>query len=214
KVRYVVIENQKVELTRIDLPGVPEEVAPKIIGKLKNKVNTPLDVTAIESDMNAALEVLREEGYFYARMEPVRDNRIVRYARSFQTAQLSIPFEVGRKTFFDGILISGNTKTKDIVIERELELEKGDLVTSKEINRLREKLIALGLFSNVTITPFLTQSSISDQYWLSFLVEVKERDFGLGEIAPGYRTDLGPKASVQVSYNNLGNMNRTVAFKT
>lgn len=212
--RYIVSENQRVELSRIELPGVPSEVQTKIISRLKNKQGTPLDVTSIESDMNTALDVLREEGYFFARISQINDANIVRYARSYQTARLVIPFEAGRKTYFDGMLVTGNTKTKSVVIEREVELKKGDLVTSKEINKLREKLISLGLFATVTITPFLTQSSEQDQYWLSFLVEVKERDFGLGEIAPGYRTDLGPKASLRLSYNNWQGMNRTIAFKT
>ena len=213
-VRYIVNENQKVELNRILLEGVPSDLAPRILERMKNKQGQPLDVTAVESDMNLALETLKEEGYFFARLMNVRDSKIVQYGRNFQTAQLAIPFDVGRKTYFDGVLVTGNSKTDTVVIEREIELKKGDLVTSREINRLRERLISLGLFANVTITPFLTQSSIPEQYWLSFLVEVKERDFGLGEIAPGYRTDLGPKASFQLSYNNWRGLNRTWAFKT
>lgn len=213
-IRYVVIENQRVELTRIDLPGVPSELVPKILERLENKQGEPLNVTVIENDMNTALEVLREEGYFFARLAQVRDSQVVRYARSFQSAHLVIPFDAGRKTYFDGVLVTGNNVTKTRVIEREIDLKKGDLVTSKEINKLRDRLVSLGLFATVTITPFLTQSSQENQYWLSFLVEVKERDFGLGELAPGYRTDLGPKASFQLSYNNWQGWNRTWAFKT
>lgn len=213
-VRYVVIENQRVEVSRIDLPGVPNELVSKITEKLKNKQGRPLDVTAVESDMNTALEVLREEGYFFARLTQVRDSQVVRYGRSFQTAQLVIPFDAGRKTYFDGLLVTGNNVTNARVIEREVDLKKGDLVTSREINKLRDRLVSLGLFASVTITPFLTQSSQENQYWLSFLVEVKERDFGIGELAPGYRTDLGPKASFQLAYNNWQGWNRTWAFKT
>tara|TARA_R110000868_G_scaffold55424_8_gene172380 strand:+ start:46166 stop:49048 length:2883 start_codon:yes stop_codon:yes gene_type:complete len=212
-VRYIVLENQKVEITRIEFPGVPADLSLKIIDRIKLKQGQPLDVTQVESDMNTALEVLREEGYFFARFAQIRDSKVVRYGRSFQTAQIVIPFELGKKTYFDGILVTGNTQTKSVVVEREVDLGKGDLVTSSAINRLRDRLVSLGLFANVSITPFLTQSSQQDQYWLSFLIEVKERNFGLGEIAPGYRTDLGPKASFQLAYNNVQGMNRTVSFK-
>lgn len=213
-VKYVAIENQRIEISKIEFPGVPAKLVAKILSQIKSKQGEPLDVTVIESDMNKALEVLREEGYFFARFAQARDSEIVSYGRSFQTAQIVIPFELGKKTYFDGLLVTGNIETKSVVVERELDLQKGDLVTSKEINRLRDRLVSLGLFGNVIITPFLTQSSLADQYWLSFLVEVKERNFGLGEVAPGYRTDLGPKASFQLSYNNIQGMNRTVLFKT
>ncbi len=212
-VRYTAIENQRVDLTRIDLPGLPDDLKIKITSKFKSKVGQPLDVTVVEEDMTNALNILREEGYFFARITQLRENKIVQYGRSFQTAQIIIPFDLGRKTYFDAILVSGNIATKSSVIERENELAKGDLVTSRDVNRLRDRLTALGLFSNVNITPFLTQSSQKDQYWLSLLVEVKERNFGLGEIAPGYRTDLGPKASFQLSYNNLQGLNRTVSLR-
>ena len=212
-VRYTAIENQRVDLTKVDFPGLPESLKLEIVKKLKSKVGQPLDVTVIEEDMNTALNHLREAGYFFARITQLRENKIVQYGRSLQTAQLIIPFELGRKTYFDGILVSGNIDTKTQVIERENDLKKGDLVTSKDVNRLRDRLTALGLFSNVTITPFLTQSSKEDQYWLSLLVEVQERNFGLGEVAPGYRTDLGPKASFQLSYNNLQGLNRTVSLR-
>lgn len=212
-VRYTAIENQRVELTAIDFPGLTPELKSQIIDRMKSKVGKPLDVTVVEEDMSSALNLLREKGYFFARLTQLRNDKVVQYGRSLQTAQLSIPFELGRKTYFDGILVSGNISTKSTVIEREFELRKGDLVTSREINRFRDRLTSLGLFANINITPFLTQSSEENEYWLSLLVEVKERNFGLGEIAPGYRTDLGPKASFQLAYNNLNGMNRTVSLR-
>ncbi|PIP90919.1 MAG: hypothetical protein COW79_05395 [Bdellovibrionales bacterium CG22_combo_CG10-13_8_21_14_all_38_13] len=212
-VRYSIIENQRVELTAIDFPGLTPELKSQILGILKSKVGSPLDVTVIEEDMSNALNLLRDEGYFFARLTQLRNDKVVKYGRSLQTAQLTIPFELGRKTYFDGILVSGNISTKTSVIEREFDLKKGDLVTSREINRYRDRLTALGLFANINISPFLTQSSENNEYWLSLLVEVKERNFGLGEIAPGYRTDLGPKVSFQLAYNNLNGMNRTVSLK-
>jgi outer membrane protein insertion porin family len=39
-------------------------------------------------------------------------------------------------------------------------------------------------------------------------VQVKEKEFGLGEVAPGYRTDLGWKLSAGVTINNVQGMNR------
>jgi len=47
----------------------------------------------------------------------------------------------------------------------------------------------------------------------TLLITVKEKDFGLLEVSPGYRTDLGAKIGTGITYNNLFGMNRSLSFK-
>ena len=46
------------------------------------------------------------------------------------------------------------------------------------------------------------------------IVKVTEREFGLVELAPGYRTDLGLKLTGTISYLNIGGMNRAVTLRS
>jgi outer membrane protein insertion porin family len=59
----------------------------------------------------------------------------------------------------------------------------------------------------------LSTSDAEDCAHTNLVIQVKEKDFGLGEVAPGYRTDLGAKFSTGLTYNNLGGMNRSISLK-
>lgn len=59
----------------------------------------------------------------------------------------------------DSIKISGNEKTENHVISRELNFDIGDTVSGKMLNFCRERIYSLGLFSNVKIIPHLTENS-------------------------------------------------------
>lgn len=46
------------------------------------------------------------------------------------------------------------------------------------------------------------------------MVKVSERDYGLLEIAPGYRTDIGLKLTGTVTYQNIGGYNRSISLRS
>jgi outer membrane protein insertion porin family len=46
------------------------------------------------------------------------------------------------------------------------------------------------------------------------IVKVTERDYGLVEFAPGFRTDLGAKLTATASYLNIGGMNRAITLRS
>jgi outer membrane protein insertion porin family len=45
-------------------------------------------------------------------------------------------------------------------------------------------------------------------------VKLIERDYGLVELAPGFRTDLGAKLTATASYINIGGMNRSLTLRS
>jgi outer membrane protein insertion porin family len=64
----------------------------------------------------------------------------------------------------------------------------------------------------VTITPVRHSSKVNTA--TDLIVKVSEREYGLIELAPGYRTDLGLKLTGTVSYTNIGGMNRAVTLRS
>src|SRR5260370_22790581 len=67
------------------------------------------------------------------------------------------PFKLGR------ILVKGNTRTPDKVVERELRVTPGQLYNSDEIQRANERLRRGGLFRAVPTTPIPPQPDRPDQ---------------------------------------------------
>src|SRR5439155_27087567 len=75
-------------------------------------------------------------------------------------------FKLGR------VLVKGNTRTQDKVIQRELRVTPGQLYNSDEIQKANERLRGGGLFAGVTITPIHTNPDSEDTRDL--LIEVSE----------------------------------------
>ncbi len=203
------------KLSSIILDGLPYSINQSEIYKvMKNRVGRKFDVTNLDKDLAAVIDVLRENGFYFAQFKVKNNREIVKVNRSKLEVSLDFSLIPGVKTFFGELIISGNRKTKSKVFKREMKLKHLDLVTPKVINEFIGKLRTLGIFSRVGITPIVGQKVGDNKALLNFIVKVREQDFGRGEISPGFRTDLGYKVGFNLSYNNLGGMNRSVLLNT
>ncbi len=86
-----------------------------------------------------------ERGYMDARIVPdVRLNR--------ETGKVDITYDIeeGDIVFVEKVIVRGNTKTRDIVIRRELRIRPGERFDGAKIEKSKERLNNLGFFEEVT----------------------------------------------------------------
>ncbi|MDD5216706.1 MAG: outer membrane protein assembly factor BamA [Candidatus Omnitrophica bacterium] len=86
-----------------------------------------------------------DRGYMEARILPdVRMNR--------DTGKVDVTYEIqeGDLYFVEKVVIRGNTKTKDIVIRRELRIRPGDRFDGQKIDKSKQRLENLGYFEEIT----------------------------------------------------------------
>ncbi|MGH7389225.1 MAG: outer membrane protein assembly factor BamA [Candidatus Rokuibacteriota bacterium] len=99
-------------------------------------------------------------------------------------AKVTLTFEVaeGPEVYVERINISGNLRSQDKILRRELPMAEGDLFTLQKLQRGRQRLVNLGYFEavNVSTTPG------SDRTKIIVNVEVIERPTGLFSIGGGY----------------------------
>lgn len=99
--------------------------------------------------IRSTLETLRmlwgEYGYIYADVDPsvIPDEKTKKVALTFTT-------NLGNKMKLNRITIIGNKKTCEHVVRRELFLEEGDLVTTRQLDLSKERVQALGYFDQHT----------------------------------------------------------------
>lgn len=86
--------------------------------------------------------------------------------------------------YVDQIRIRGNTKTKDVVIRRELRLLPGDRFDGEKLRRSKERLVHLGFFEEVG---FDTEPS-PEAFSRDLVVEVREAKTGTFSFGGGYST--------------------------
>ncbi len=204
EVSFSVKERQQSVLEKINLKGVSEKFKTQILTSLRNKEGSPLNVIELEKDISRGLNSLREAGFYFATITNINDDDVVTYESNYTKSQLNLNFDSGKLTRLENIVLSGNKVTKDKVLKREVPLRRGDLITPAIIKQVRDNINALGLFASVDVLPIVTNKlSDDDENLVNLVIQVVEKKFGRGEIAPGYRTDIGAKLSFTLSRTNL-----------
>ncbi|MBO1074282.1 outer membrane protein assembly factor BamA [Roseomonas marmotae] len=125
-----------------------------------------------------------------------------RVTRNAEAGTVDIVFDVeeGPRSYVERIDITGNTRTQDRVIRRELRLAEGDAFNAAQVERSRQRIRDLGYFSpDVQITS--TPGSQPDQVVLN--TAVTERATGELTLGGGYSTDAGALADVGLRERNL-----------
>ena len=208
---FDIIERRQNVLRKITIEGVPRELREEMLLSMKNKEDMALNIPELEEDIELVSRMAKQKGFYFSEIVNLENGDIIKYSDSFDTSEVHIRFNLGHKSVFERVLIVGNRKTKKEVIEREIRAYQGELVTLEKIQEIENKLVSLELFSSVKLTPLVGRTdSKKGLNFVNLLVQVVERPFGVAELTPGYRTDLGPKVALDVSYNNLWGANHII----
>ncbi len=211
---FEIREGQRCKLVDIQVKNVNARLEKGVVNSLVNKVGKYLNVLALPEDLTGSVKYVRNEGYYFSTINNINDKSILQYSEDFSEATLVLDFDVERKAILDTVVITGNSGTRSKVIKREVHLKRGDIITPQDVDLIWERLTGLGLFSKIEISPFVTNKDKDDDYYnVNLLIQVHEVDFGLIELSPGFRTDLGAKASAVFAYNNVSGMNRSFSAK-
>ena len=141
---------------------------------------TPGEVFS-RSDLRKSVLAINDEyaddGYAYVNVAPLTKKDKIQ-----KKIDLTFDIEQGPLVHIDKITISGNTKTRDKVIRRQLDLAEGDLFSASKIRESRRGVRNLGFFDTVNI-----RDSEGDSPSLSNLnIEVVERPTGTFTLGAGY----------------------------
>lgn len=205
---YKVREGIRTSVRNMTLSGLSSELDKILKRRMINKGGKPFNPIALKEDLKVISGYLKENGYYFSKIRNINSSKIVKYKNDNSEVDITLDIFVGKKIFVDNIIIIGNAKSRKTLIRRELDFRKGDLITSKVIESSQTNLLSLGLFSSVQIKPVNENLEKTD-----LIVFVKEKDFGVVEIAPGLRSDLGFKFSASVLYNNIDGLNKRVSLK-
>jgi outer membrane protein insertion porin family len=100
---------------------------------------------------------------------------------------------------FNRVEITGNTRTRDNVIRRDLTIDEGGLFNSKAIRDSTQNLQRLGFFDEVNIRP---QPGLNEEL-MDVIVEVKERSTGQFSVGAGYSSTDYLMFMAEIAENNF-----------
>ncbi len=138
-----------------------------------------------------------DEGYAFANVIPRPSVR-----EGSNVVDLLIDLEKGEKVYWGKISVTGNSKTHDKVIRRELPFAEGELYNATKRKKGLERVRRLGFFGQDV--NFLTSTPRGSTNILDLEIRVSEKPTGSLNVAAGYSTGAGGfNLQVQVSQNNL-----------
>jgi outer membrane protein insertion porin family len=148
----------------------------------------------VKKDIIALVAKHADNGYAVASVFPdLSPDDTTREVKVTYRIEEGLKFNIGR------IDISGNSKTKDKVIRREVRLNEGDIFSAAAMKRSYERLNNLGYFEKVDLNP----KPRPDDQIVDLDVNVKEKNTGFLTLGGGYSSTDGLLAMVDITQTNL-----------
>ena len=128
----------------------------------------------------AIAEILGSYGYAFASINPQPDVR-----RELSEVDLTLVIDPGRRIYVRQVNISGNAKTRDVVIRREMRQFESSWFDSDKIDLSKKRLGRLGYFTDTDIS---TEDVPGSPDQVDVNVAVKEKPTGAVTLGAGFST--------------------------
>jgi outer membrane protein insertion porin family len=142
---------------------------------------------------NITTEVMRR-GYAFAQVRPRGDRDT-----NGRLIGLTYVVDEGPRVYVERINVRGNSRTRDYVIRRELDLGEGDPYNKVLIDRAERRLNNLGFFNKVRVTN--EPGSAPDRVVVN--IDVEDKATGSFSISGGYSTSDGVIGDVSLTESNF-----------
>ena len=149
---------------------------------------------AIEKTVENLTVEITKHGYPFATVRPRGD-------RNPQTRTVGVVFvlDEGVRAYIERINIRNNTRTRDYVIRREIDISEGDPYNRALVDRAERRIKNLNFFKTVKITN--EPGSAPDRVVIN--IDVEEQSTGDFSVMGGYSTADGFMGQVSISERNL-----------
>jgi outer membrane protein insertion porin family len=194
-VTFTVEEGSRYRIGSVDLKSELRELDPALLHvHLRPQTGELYDAEAVQKTVeDLAIEAARN-GHPFVAVKPQADRD-----RAGHVVNLVYALEQGPRLYIERIDIRGNSKTRDDVIRRELDLAEGDAYNRALIDRAERRLKNLGFFKTVKIAN--APGSAPDRVVVD--IDVEDQATGDFNIMGGYSTVDGWLGEVSISERNL-----------
>jgi outer membrane protein insertion porin family len=198
-------EGERYKVNGVDVDG--ELILPKeqLLAGLQISKEEYFNREVLRKDMLALTELYSNYGYAYADASPdVREDS--------EKKEVSITYVLtkGEQVYFDKIMIAGNTKTRDKVIRRELEVQEQGLYNGALLKRSVRNLNRLNYFQDVKVDKVKGEQPDT----MSLKINVEEKPTGSFTFGGGYSSVENLFVTASISQENFLGRGQSLTLKT
>lgn len=204
-VSYHIEEGDQYSVGEVDFAGDLLFSKSELFEAVKIKDSSIFSVEVMRKDITDLQAKYGDLGYAFANVIP-RYN----FHEQEKKVDLVFEFEKGNKVYFGDITVTGNTKTRDKVLRRELKIEEGELYNETRKRLSQENIQRLGFFDEVN---FKTSTPPEKPDQLNIEIVVKERNTGQIQLTAAYGSSQGMSLGGSIVQNNFRGLGQSLEAK-
>ncbi len=162
----------------IDISG--DILYPKedLISWMKLKPEKLFRFSQFRADVEMLIDKYGDKGYAFVDVNPVH-----KFDREKKLVHLNYQITKGDKVYFGNMSIVGNSKTRDNVVRREMDVADSELYSGTRLTKSKRNIERLGFFEEVQT---IKQRDTKDPSLLHYKFKVKEKPTGQLQAAVGF----------------------------
>jgi outer membrane protein insertion porin family len=177
EVTLKVNEGPRFKVGKVDLEGDLLLAKDKLLELLKIREEEYYSRQVVRGDILRLSDLYSDQGYAYADVSP----RISENSEQL-TVDITYTIRKGKQVIFEEIIITGNRKTRDKVIRRQLEVYEQELFSGTRLKRSIRNLHRLEYFKDVKVNT----SRGRDRDKMRLKIDVEEKSTGAFTFGGGY----------------------------
>ncbi len=189
----------------ISLKGADRLSEETIANSLSLRKGDPYNKGILREGARQILILYARLGYLSAKVDSE-----VTFSEDKSRARLEYKITEGEQNFLGSLVITGNLKTKENVLLREMVLQKGDPFDNEKVLLSQQQLSQTGLFSSIH---FEQDKNATDNATQDLRLTVVERPRWSLEFGVGYLDEEGVRGFMGVSHRNLFGTGRKLSAR-
>jgi len=187
-------EGIQYKLGEISFEGeLGNQTAENLNDLLSTKSGDIFNRQSVVNDIQTITDIYSDQGYAFVDINPITQDFL-------DTVNVKINISLNKKVYINRITISGNTRTQDEVIRREIGILEGGLYSRSIIRNSILKLRRLGYFSDVQMSASKVDG-FPDKIDLSFVVE--ETKTGTLSFSVSHSNNYGVSIGAGIQERNI-----------
>ena len=174
---FIINEGQRYTVNKINISStlINEKQTQYLLDELYLKKGEIFDSRALEESSKFLIDYLENDGFNFVQVVPLMN-------KNKNYVDVNFNITESNEKYINKIIITGNTRTNDSVIRRELSLLEGDAFNKAKLKSSINSIKRLGYFESVNYK--LQDLNLSNS--LDIIIEVKEMNTGSVSFGIGY----------------------------
>ncbi len=194
EVVFRITEGPQYRVGKVEIGGELIQDGAQMLKSIKLTTGQIFRGSRLREDITTISDMYSNKGFAFVQVDPV-----TKLDPASKNVDVALVIAKGPPVYFNRVLVTGNTKTRDQVVRRELIAQEQELFSRDKITQSTNALKRTGYFEDAQINTKKTDQSDT----LDLQVDIKEGPTGTFQIGGGYASGDGFVFNANIAEKNF-----------